>query len=283
MIPSTTNEKVHLNFVWEGPSSWQGGWTREGLDIRVVDLIFKNAKSKISVNIPENTPASTVKTLPFICRTYHETECEIKGRKFKPLAKETHPDILNVTIEQIRNLTIKAGIFEESPNHGPSFVDQFGKITREKRILRSDSDIKLELPEELEMGQTYSLVFTSKDFSFSARIQKEEKAKSSDSANFEDLSKDELQSRFEVAFTKDKEFETQRMRAYTSGNMKEVNRIFELESANSQLLIKLAETLEKKGFKAQIPQSESFRSADNESAEAHAEVIKGLEQSCKMQ
>ena len=357
MAMPATAEKIILNFGWEGPSSWHGGWSHGGLDVGVVDLIFKNAKTHISVHIPDNISTFAVKKLPFTCRRYHETECELKGRKFKPLAQETHPDSLKVTIEQIRNLTIKAGIFEESPHKGPAIMDRFGKMTREKYILRSDREIKLEVPEELEIGQTYTLVFTSNDFSFSARLLKKENAKgtlkneekdskeelqkrmkkmgealitegmknlnlaskggvgvfdsstttadvfahgmqgvirsgqqmhpeirvphtkpSESSSDLDGLSKDELQSRFEATFKKDKEFESQRMQAAIAGNMKEMNRIIEVEYANSQLLIKLAEALERKGIKAQISQSQSFQST-----ETHTEALQGPEETCKIQ
>lgn len=348
MAAPTTNDKIILNFGWIGSSSWQGGCFRGGLDVGVVDLLFKNAKTEISVNIPDNISVSTIKRLPFTCR--------------KPFAKETHPDSLIITIEKIRSLTVKAGIFEESPIKGPAIMDSLGKTTREKRILRSDREIKLEVPEVMESGQTYSLIVTSNDFSFSARLLKEEKTKSTSkneekdskdefqsrmkkmgealiregmqnlnldskgevdvfnssnstsdifahgmqgiirsgqqihpeirvpytkpsesSLDLDTLSTDELQSRFEMTFKKDKEFETQRMQAAIGGDIKKMNKIIELEHANSQLLIKLAEALEKKGVSAQIPQSESFQSAANQSTEAHAEALKQLNESCKMQ
>jgi hypothetical protein len=363
MATPATGEKIILNFGWEGPSSWHGGWSHGGLDVGVVDLVFKNAKTEISVHIPDNISLSTVKKLPFTCRRYHETECELNGRKFKPLTQKTYPDSLNVTVEQIHNLTIKAGIFEKSPHKGPAIMDSSsGKITREERVLRSDREIKLEVPKELEMGQTYSLVVTSSDLSLSARLLKEERANgamkderkaskdelkermkkmgkalvtegmqnldlasrggigtfdsssttadvfahgmkgiirsgqqihpeirvphtkpSESSSDLDILTKDELQSRFEETFKKDKEFESQRMRAAIAGNIEEMNRVIEVEHANSQLLIKLAEALERKGIKAQIPQSESFQSAANQSAEAHVEALKDLEDLCKVQ
>lgn len=360
MNTSTIGEEIILNFGWEGPTSWRGGPFRGGLDVGVVDLLFKNAKTDISVHIPENISPSTIKKLPFTCRRYQETEMEIRGRKFKPLAQETHPNSLKVTVEQMRHLTIKAGIFEESPHKGPATMDHSGRITYEKRLLRSDREIKLEGSEALEIGQTYSLVVTSNDFSFSARLLKEEKAKGKEEkkvnqeelqkrmkkmgealitegmqnlnlaskggegvfnsstttadlfthgmqgvirssqqmhpeirvphtkplespSNLDRLSKEELQSHFEATFKKDKEFESQRMRAALAGNIKEGNSIIEAEHANSQLLINLAEALERKGVKAQTPQSEVFQFAANQSAEAHGEALKQINEACKMQ
>lgn len=329
--------KIILNFGWEGPSSWHGGWSQGGLNAGVVDLIFKNAKTDTLVHIQENSSPSIVKKLRFTRRRYHETECELNGRKFRPLAQETYPDSLAVTVEQIHNLTIKVGIFEESPHKGPAIMDSFGWITLEKHALRSDKEIKLEVPEALEIGQTYTLIVTSNNFSFSARLLKEEKAKDKDeeiskeelqkrmkkigealiakgmqnlnlaskgeegigeedvfdsfttttddifanvmqrvislglqmhplesSLDLDRLSKDELQSRFEATFKKDKEFGSQRMRAAMAGNIEEMNRMAAVEYANSQLLMKLVEALERKGGKAQIPQSETFQFGTNQ-------------------
>jgi hypothetical protein len=349
MTTPAIGEMIILNFGWAGPSKWRGGWSHGGLDVGVVDLIFKNAKTDISVHIPDNISPSSVKKLPFTCRRYQEMEWEANGRKFKPLDKETHPSSLKVTMEQIHNLTIKAGFFEESPHKGPAIMDSFGQINREKHAIRSDREIKLEVPEELEMGQTYSLVVTSSDLSLSARLFKERANNtmkdernprkdefqkrlkkmgealvtegiqnlnlaskegvgvfdssstttdvfahgmqgiirsgqqmhseirvpytkpSESSSDLDTLSKDELQSRFEETYKKDKEFESQRMRAAIAGNIQEMNRIIEAEHANSQLLIMLAEALERKGIKAQIP------------IEAQAEALKSLVEPCKMQ
>ncbi len=352
------NEKIILNFGWEGPTSKNGGSSEGGLEVGVVELLFKDAKTEISVDIPENISPSRVTKLPFICRRYQETECEIQGRKFKPLQQETRPNSLTATIEQMRNLTIKAVFFEESPNKGPKIMDIHGKITQKTYDLRTDREIKLEVPEELEIGQTYSLIITSNKLSLTARLLKEEKVKTEvkvnndefkrrvnkmgealvaegiqnlhlaskggagvfDSSSTEadiyahgiqgviragqqmhpdikvphtkpsetpsDLNKldiDELQSRFQETFIKDKKFEKQRLEAAIAKNIPEMNRITELEHANSQLLISLAIALEKKGVKPQVPQSENFQDAATQSRQAHTEALKNIEDQCKMQ
>jgi hypothetical protein len=349
MAASITGEKIVLNFGWKGPSSWHGGSSHGGLDIKVVDLLFKDAKTKISVHIPDNISPSTIQKIPFTCRKYD--------------AQETHPDSLKVMVEQIHNLTIKAGIFEESSDNKGPLVDSFGRITREKHMLRSDREIKFKIPEELEIGQTYSLVVTSShDLSLSAQLLKEKRAdtvmeegnkasrdefqsrmkkmgealvtegiqnldlassggigvfdsssttadvfahgmrgvvrsgqqmhpgirvpysKPSESpSDLNKLTANELQSRFEATFKKDKEFESQRIRAALAGNVEEMNRVTEAEHANSQLLINLAEALERKGIKALIPQSESFQSAANQSLETHVNALKKLEDDCTVQ
>lgn len=367
MVTPTNDNKIILNFGWTGPSTCNGGWQNDGLDVRVVDLIFKNAKTDISVNIPENISPTRVQKLPFTCRKYQETEITLNHRKFKPLASETHPDFLKVSIEQIQNLKIKAGFFEESPNQGPSIMDRSGKITREKRVLRSDSEVKLEIPKDLEVGQSYTLVITSDDLSLSASLQKKEETNSPNepnkanednrankdefknrmkkmgealisegiqnlklasrggagvfdststeadvfahamqgvirsgqqmhpeisvpytkpsesSSDLNTLSRNQLQKRFEETYLKDKEFESQRMKAAIAGNIEEMNRIMKLEHENSQLLINLAQALERKGIQPQIPQYPSFQTAANESATAHTEALKNVAEHCKMQ
>ena len=355
-------EKIILNFGWEGPSRWRGGWSHGGLDVDSVGLEFKGAKTAISVDIPDNISTIIAQKLPFTCRRYHEAELELNSRAFKPVTKETHPDSLKVTVEQIRTLRVKAVFFEESPRKGPAIMDSSGQITREKYVLRLDREVKLKLPEELEIGQTYTLVVTSNDLSLSARLTKEErfddameaekKARrveisrrmrnmggalveegmqnldlaskggipvfdsSSTSADvfshgmqgiiragqhmhpgievphskhsegpldLDVLTAEELQSRFEVTYKEDKEFESQSMQMAMAGNIEEMNKIIEAEQANSQLLINLVEALERKGIKAQIPQSESFQAAVNESAEAHAEALEDVKELCKVQ
>lgn len=320
MATPAAEGKIVLSFGWEGPNSWQES---------VVNLAFKNAKTEIYVCIPDNISPSTVQKLSFTCQRYREGECH-----------KTYPDSLRVTIEQIRNLTIKKGIFEEP------------------RVFRSAGEIKLEVPKELEIGQTYCLVATS----LSARLQKKESrhsamkeerkvsqdefqrrmekmgealvevgvqnlhlaskggagvfdisstnadifahgmqgvirsaqhmhpdiqvpyTKPSESpSDLDTLSKEELQLRFDETLKKDQEFETRRMRAAIAGNIQEMNRITELEHPNSQLLINLAEALERKKIKAQIPQSESFKSAVNESVEAHIEALEIAQERCKLQ
>ena len=97
------------------------------------------------------------------------------------------------------------------------------------------------------------------------------------------LSAGELQSCFEATLIQDKKFESQRMRAALAGNMPEMNRILEAETANSQLLMNLAEALQRKGIETRIPQSGSFRSAADESAELQATALRGIQNNCKMQ
>ncbi|MBJ7450212.1 MAG: hypothetical protein JHC93_07645, partial [Parachlamydiales bacterium] len=151
-----------------------GGISQGGLEVKVVDLLFKDAKTEISVHLPDNINSSTPQKFPFTCRKYHQTEVEINGRRFKPLLKETTPDLLSVTIDQIRNLKVRAGIFERGRPIGPKIMDSSGKISQQQTVRRSDRDINLEVPKDMEIGQTYSLVVSSIGTSLSACFVKKD-------------------------------------------------------------------------------------------------------------
>ncbi len=353
MASASVSDKIIVNFAWVGPNTSSGGSSRSGLDVRVVDLVFKGAKTKISVHLPENINPAGAQKFPFTCLRYHEMG----------VAKKTSPESLRVTIEQIHNFTVRVGLFEMGRPIGPKIMDSStGEITKQQTVRRSDRDVRLEIPEAFEIGQTYSLVVSSDDLSLSARLIKEEKAgptvqdesqvsrdefqgrmkkmgesliaegkrnlelasnggagvfdssstsadvvahvmrgviragqemhpeirvplaRSSESpSELGALSSEELQLRFEATFKRDKEFEIQRMRAASAGNVEEMNRILQAELANSQLLGNLVEALERKGLQAQVPQSESFQSTAREAAELHAEGLKGLGEACNMQ
>lgn len=328
------SDKIVLNFAWTGPNTWNGGSSsRGGSDIGIVDLVFKDAKKEISVLLPDNINPTGAQKFSFTCRKYLGKE----DGDF-PIAKETHPDSLCVTIEQVHNLTVRAGYFEKGRPIGPKIMDtRTGKITQQHTVRRTDMNARLEIPEELEIGQKYSLVVSSNGHSLSARLIKEEKtarptenkqAASGDEvqrrmrkmgealiaegmqnlglalsgergtfdssstaadvvvhglkgviragqemhpeikvphtrpsespADLDKLSADELQSRFEATFRKDKMFERQRMQAAFTGNLPEMNRILPLEMENTRLLINLNEALERKGVKALIPQIAGF-------------------------
>ncbi len=350
-----------LNFAWTGPNISQGGTSRGGLDVLVVNLMFKGAKTDISVDLPKNINPARLQQFPFICRRYHETGMELSGRSVKSLPSVTYPKSLCITIEQVHNLTVRAGFFERGQPIGPQVMDSSGIITQQETVLRSDRDVSLEIPEELVLGQRYNLIVSSDDhLSLLARLVKATIAASPlaqgggkasgeefrerigrmgealreegeknielalrgdfDSASTADVvahslrgfiragqkmhpeitaptntkpaqsasdldkfSTAELQSRFEAIFKKDKELESQRMRAALAGNVPEMNRILEAETVNGQLLINLAEALQRKGVKPQIPETTSFQSAARVSEELHADALRDIQKNCRMQ
>src|SRR3990167_5565016 len=158
-VSVATSGKIVLNFAWTGPNTWRGGSSYGGIDVRVVGLVFKGATTNISVHLPENINPVAPQKFSFTC---HKS------------CKETHPDSLCVTTEQVRNLTLKALVFEKGRPIGPMVMDSSGRITQQTTLRRSDRAIGLEIPEELELGQTYNLVVSSDDLSLSACLVKEE-------------------------------------------------------------------------------------------------------------
>ncbi len=127
MAAAASREGIILNFGWKGPSTWRGEVLQGGLNVEVVDLVFKGATTRICVQIPNNISPSEVRELPFTCRKYD--------------GQETYSDLLKVTIGQIRDLTITTRIFEGSSHKKPTI----GKVQFEASSI-------------LEIDQTYTLV-----------------------------------------------------------------------------------------------------------------------------
>lgn len=184
---NATDASIMFTFGWQGPNRYGKGWADNGLDTTLVNLVFENAKTKISVRIPENISPAVPQQLSFTCRRFNGKFCE----------SESNPDILKVAIEKIRGLKILAAIDELSPHTGPRIMDSQGRITAERRILRSERQVPLQLPEDLEAGQTYNLVVTSNDYSFSAALVKKEPVQQSvpvqPSANDDQLVQDQTE------------------------------------------------------------------------------------------
>ena len=151
--------KIILSFNWKGPTMWSGKSSNEALNLHAVELQFKNSAKKVSIDIPQQTSSMTLKQLPF---------------KYWKLYQNKEADLLKVSIDEIRNLKILAAIFEPSPVKGPAMIDKIGNITYAERLLRTDREIECEIPENFEAGKKYHLAITSDDFSFSARLIKEE-------------------------------------------------------------------------------------------------------------
>lgn len=169
MASTATSEKIVLNFAWTGPNTWHGGSSRGGLDVGVVDLVFEGAKTAISVHLPSDINPQNPRKFSFTCR--------------KPdRAQETHPQQLSVSIDQVHHLTVRAGMFKKGRPIGPIILDQeTGQVTQQQTVRRSNRDVQLEIPKELEPGQIYSLLIaSSKDLHLSARLVKEKPVEESE-------------------------------------------------------------------------------------------------------
>ncbi len=169
-------EKITVDFVWKGPNRLNGGVAGGGKDIKVVDLRFKDAKSEISVHLSEDIKVGEVKDdILFTVRKYSAgTERSLPdGRVVRDLLSETTPSALLLSLDQIRNLKLEAGLFERQTGEKRSRDAFETDQTTSRDVFRSNQEVKLEMPVELEMGQTYSIEMTSsKELALSARLVK---------------------------------------------------------------------------------------------------------------
>lgn len=160
---TTTDNKLTVDFVWKGPNRIQEG------EVQVIHLKFKEAKSEISVHLPEEMSPGKVRSLPFTLLRYREgTERTLSdGRIVRELQSETHPDSLRVTSDQIANLTLQLDVLGSSTGKKRS-VDQ----SEDQDVTLTSRSVNLEMPGELEMGKKYSIVISARELSLSARFVK---------------------------------------------------------------------------------------------------------------
>lgn len=165
-MTAEVNGKISLYFGWKGATNSS---RTKGLDIGIVDLVFKNVKGlEVSVNLPEKLPLDKMQQLPFTMIT-----------KQAGLTRTEYPEVLQVSVDAIKSLRVNAGFFQPNPNKGPAIMDESGKIRHATGLLRSDRHVKLELPPKLEIGGIYCLQISSdKDLHLEARLVKQEKAAS---------------------------------------------------------------------------------------------------------
>lgn len=153
-IPPSVDNKIILAFGWKSESSSKSNEQFWG----ILDLIFKGMQTEINVNIPKNMPSNKIQKLSFTCRKNQ---------------KESTCDMIKVAIEQIQNLKIKAVFFNDGPNKNSATMDTLCQTTLKKYKHGSDSELKLEILEELEIGKKYYIVITSNDLNLKARLIKD--------------------------------------------------------------------------------------------------------------
>lgn len=178
MAAASAAGKVVVYFGWKGPTTWHGGWQNGGIDVGSIDLVFKDAITRVSVRLPEDMDPTATSRLSFTCR--------------KSPGRETHPNALSLTIDQIRQLTLNAAFLEKSPVSNWTMMDERGNITRDERIRRSDRKVSLNIPDNLEAGKTYLIEVSSKELSLSARLV-EEPSKTAHSPEDQTCDRDQLE------------------------------------------------------------------------------------------
>lgn len=166
-----TDAEIHVSFYCQGVTKrFQGT-----LSVCAVDLVFKNSKNEVSVNVPDRIDPDVMQRLNFTC-------CDRLPNGMIFDAKQV--DSLKMTVEQIKNLKVVAGLLEESPSRGPMVMDSSGRVTSEKRYLRNNREVHLEQPQEIELGQSYRIVFNSTEQGMSAKLVKESQPEKKVCSNF---------------------------------------------------------------------------------------------------
>lgn len=150
---------IQVSFYWQCQQK-----RSQNTNVGVVDLLFKNTTSEVSVSIPDQIDPRVMRRLNFTCRGHYPNGW---------LASEKKADSLVVTINQIKNLKVVAGLFEEYTNPFMRVRDLSGRETAEKRLRRTDDDVQMEQPQELEIGKSYRIVFTSNERGMSAQLVKD--------------------------------------------------------------------------------------------------------------
>jgi hypothetical protein len=167
------DEKIVLSFAFEGERKTLNGKTKFDL----VDVVFKGAKSEISISLDDYVKKENEENsyYPFTVRK-PEKKYLVQTYTEKKVA------LLNVTMEQMKNLTLKAATFTTYENWSFMTKHLDGTIKPEIRVRREDHFISLNVPEILEANKKYSLIVKSeidenKQFNFNAKLVKLEDVK----------------------------------------------------------------------------------------------------------
>jgi hypothetical protein len=151
---------ITLSCAWIGNHK-----SNEALRISTIDLIFKGVRSDLSIQVPKKTDQEEVRNIPFTR--------QIKGESGDVLDK-IECAAVKLTIGQIRNLTLRAGFFAESPLLGAPIRDGEGRtLGYEKRMIRSYRPVECKIPQELQGWGEYSLQIAPRGLDLNAEIVKD--------------------------------------------------------------------------------------------------------------
>jgi hypothetical protein len=137
---------IGLNFAWEGPNTKNGGIFCGGSQVKVIDFLFEEVEEIVCVRLPPNINPKEPKNLSFT-RIINW--------------KDFTSNLIYVTEDQIRNLTLQAGVLHARTYH---------KIKTPKR---KDTPIALTIPKDLKLQNLYTLLVSSTNLSFQASLQKQ--------------------------------------------------------------------------------------------------------------
>ncbi|SRR5581483_1321115 len=170
---------IRLNFYWTGERELCGGLSKGGYDVCELKLKFNEDQNvQYVVSLPEEGLFNrTAIKLPFtLIHDRGEIRMPLTGLRVRNVNRQTL-DALEIPVEKIRHLTIKAGILQISPDAGPTIMDVSGTLTQEMRAFKTYEEIELAIPTELKENGTYGVIFgstsTAGSYSFSASFQEE--------------------------------------------------------------------------------------------------------------
>jgi hypothetical protein len=192
---NSTNQ-IRLSFSWSGPT--RGSGPLSPLSVEVIDLLSLKKEADVFIDLPDSASPLNINA-PFSVRQLFSAR-SLEGRALTLRGPAVTSETLMATVEEIRNLTLRAGFFEPSAQKGPATLDRVtGKITRQEFVHRSNREIALKIPEDLRSGRSYCLkVTSSRDLSLLAELMADsESAAVSDGAprsfSLEEIQKWQLQ------------------------------------------------------------------------------------------
>lgn len=253
----TTDQRIALSFKWVGSNQWGGGWSKGGLDVNVVDLLFEDMKTKISVHLPRPLSPLSIQKFPFTCS------------KLNPPQKIT-PDIIRVELCKFKNLNLRIAYFDMDPKQVHCKIE-CSKVIRQGLLRRIDRVIKPLLPQEIVPEKKYTLVINSDEFfCFSAKVIEDEllidqkmdefsersrivtetPIESGDLKKFLELdffSIDQLQSLLDEKYLKSKEFERLEIEATMSKDFDVRGKMIQEEISLYKEIVEVKHALKRKG------------------------------------
>lgn len=135
---------IYLSFVWKGISRTSDGnphSKKYEIGVDRVNLVFENARSKVTVEIPKDLKAGTSNKLSFSMTKDNQTKKH---------------DVLKVSIQKMSKVSIVVVFFNYSDN--PDIQKEIDKLNKTESFGGLDFNmIELQIPEKLESGKHYQL------------------------------------------------------------------------------------------------------------------------------
>jgi len=143
---SSSIDKIIVKFNWGGPTQSQDG----RLHTHKVSLEIQGINSRIHVSLPSSVLPSTPKYLPFTVTKVTKIADSDSADSDGTVVKETYPNLLKMTVEQIESLELLVDIFgADLLGEDPDVIVPASETPYSKIIPT--------FPEKIEEGQTYCL------------------------------------------------------------------------------------------------------------------------------